>query len=164
MIATFVLLAQLVHAQPVQPVVPAGPAECDDANSMVSTFRLDEQREMTLTRNAAGAPIRAVVKRIDGRQMTCDPYLAWVSHDFHCGQAGACSNYYTANGVGGGTSRSAACLAAKADGCSQTACSPGTYGYCGTVEAVNGIFNGSEGGGCSYGGMQYCSIGGLCTF
>ena len=157
MIATFVLLAQLVHAQPAQPVLP--PAECD-ANSMVSTIRLDDQLEMTLTRDAAGAPVKAVVRRMDGRRMTCDAYFAWVSHDFHCGQG--CNNPYTANGHAGGTSRSNACANAKADGCSQTACSPGTYGFCGTIESVNGIFNGDEGGGCSYGGMQYCLVSGIC--
>ncbi len=156
MLLAFVVMAQLVVQPPSLPSLPEAPevaggeSFCED-QLVSTTVKLDDVLEMTMYRDPSGRPVRAIVRRQDRKQMTCDPYFAWVSHDFHCGQG--CGNPYTANGHAGGTSRSNACTNARQDGCAQTACSPGTYGYCGLIEKVSGVYY-DAGGTCGY---QYIS-------
>lgn len=151
MIYALVILAQLTLVPP--PAPPDG-AFCDES-LIETTVKLDDGRMLTISREPmTGRPIRAVVRRFDGKPMTCDPYFAWVSHKFRC-DAGDCNaGWYQANGVGGGTTRQNACINARDDGCAQTACSPGTYQYCEWVEGFSGIANGS----CVYQELHTCWV------
>ncbi|HYH07178.1 MAG TPA: hypothetical protein VEK11_08995 [Thermoanaerobaculia bacterium] len=107
-------------------------------------------------RNAMGQPVRAIVRRYDGKRMTCDPYFAWVTTDYHCGGSETCTNTaYTAYGHAGGTSRANACANAKADGCASTGCYPGGYQWCALQEAVSGVYY-DAGGGCGYDLLSNC--------
>jgi hypothetical protein len=149
------------------PSVPAPSVVVSPEEDLVTTtVTLDDSRELTVMRNATGQPVRAIVRRMDGKQMTCDPYFAWVTTTYHCGGGETCSNTaYTAYGHAGGTSRSDACANAKADGCASTGCYPGGYQWCSLVEAVSGVYY-DAGGGCGYnlisncGGVTYT---GACT-
>lgn len=156
MIHALVILAQLTV---VPPSLPVEGAFCDE-NVVTTTLKIGTDRLLTVQREPSGRPIRAILKRVDGKPMTCDAYFAWVSHDFACGQG--CSNPYTANGHAGGTSRSNACTNARNDGCSQTACSPGTYQYCGYIEAVSGVYY-NAGGTCGYQDLHDCLVNDNCS-
>lgn len=148
MIYALVILAQLTAAPP--PVLPDG-AFCDEG-LITTTLNLDEGRVLTTLREPTGRPVRALLRRLDGKPMTCDPFFAWVSHYFTCGASCEGGVPYQANGHMGGTTRANACLNARNDGCSQTACSPGTYRYCGFIEA----FSGAAYGNCVYGELRDC--------
>lgn len=156
MITAFVLLAQLVGNAP---LLPAEAPECDE--SMIqTTMKLNDDLQMTVIRDVTGRPNRAVVRRFDGKPMTCEPFFAWVSHDFSCGQG--CGNPYTANGHAGGSSRWNACTNARQDGCAQTACSPNTYEYCSTGEKWTGTLM-TGGGECTYYQVNPCIINDNCS-
>ncbi len=149
MIYALLILAQLTV---VSPSAPIDGAICDES-LITTTVNLDDGRELVISRDPTGRPVQAILRRLDGKPMTCDPYFAWVSHNFHCG--GNCDGgAYTANGHMGGTSRSNACVNARNDGCSQTACSPGTYQYCGLIEAFSGVANGN----CVYQSLHDCFV------
>lgn len=150
MIYALVILAQLTVVPP--PAPPDG-AFCDES-LITTTVNLDDGRVLTILREPTGRPVQAIVRRLDGKPMTCDPYFAWVSHLFTCGASCEGGAPYQANGTAGGTSRSNACLNARNDGCAQTACSPGTYTYCGFVEAFSGVANGN----CWYGSLHDCLV------
>jgi hypothetical protein len=156
MIAAFVLLAQLVGNQP---LLPAEAQECGET-AIQTTMKLNDDLQLTVSRDVTGRPLRAVVKRFDGKPMTCEPFFAWIAHDFSCGQG--CSNPYTANGHAGGSSRFNSCTNARQDGCAQTACAPSTYEYCATGEKFSGTLL-SGGGECTYYQLNNCVINDNCS-
>ncbi|HEX6096538.1 MAG TPA: hypothetical protein VF432_09460 [Thermoanaerobaculia bacterium] len=158
MIELFVLLAQIASTQP-PTVSPLNPGE----ELRTTVVKLDGGREMTVMRNALGRPVRAVVRNTDGTPMTCDPYFAWVTHEYECGQG--CDPYwvYTAYGHAGGTSRTNACVNARNDGCASVVCGSTDYGYCTFIEAVAGSYY-DDGGGCGYGQIHDCAAGNPACF
>jgi hypothetical protein len=152
MIYALLLLSRLLaQTTPAVPSVNVGP----DDQLVTTTMKLDDTKELTVTRNAAGQPVRAIVRRVDGKRMTCDPYFAWVETTYSCGGGQTCSSAYTAYGHAGGTSRSNACANAKADGCAATGCYPGSYQWCSLVEAVSGVYY-DAGGVCGYDLISNC--------
>lgn len=152
MIYVLMLLAPLL-ADPVS--APSVNIPSDEA-LVATTMKLDDSRELVVMKNALGQPVRAIVRRIDGKQMTCDPYFAWVTTEYHCGGGGeSCDFPYTAYGHSGGTSRSSACANAKADGCVSTGCYPGGYQWCSLIEAVSGVYYDASGG-CGYDLISNC--------
>src|SRR6202008_153854 len=157
------ILAMLLLALADDPSIPTPAVLGNSDEQLVQTvIKLDETREVLMMRDATGKPVRAIVRRIDGKpMMTCDPYWAWVSHDFHCGQG--CGNPYTANGSAGGASRANACLNARNDGCSQTACSPpSAYVYCGFIAAFAGQYYDANPG-CGYEFLHDCLVDDDCS-
>jgi hypothetical protein len=152
MLYVLLLLARLV---PPPAPAPSGNVTPEE-NLVATTMKLDESRELIVMRNAMGQPVRAIVRRYDGKRMTCDPYFAWVTTDYHCGGSETCTNTaYTAYGHAGGTSRANACANAKADGCASTGCYPGGYQWCALQEAVSGVYY-DAGGGCGYDLLSNC--------
>jgi hypothetical protein len=150
MLYAMLLLAQVVSAQPSLP--PEMPSEAALTETIVT---LDEEREAVLKRDADGKLVEAIVRRFDGRAMTCDPYFAWVSQEYTC--TGNCGNSYQANGHYGGTSRSNACANARADMCSQASCSGGTYSFCSLIEAESAQLYSSSPT-CAYATFRACLI------
>jgi len=145
MLHVLVLLAQMTVTSPA--------LSPQDEALIATTVPLGNNIEMTVMRNAQGEAVRAIVRRTDGKQMTCDPYFAWVTHDYACD--GCANGTYTVYGHAGGTSRSNACANAKADGCAYAVCNPGTYSYCQLIEAVSGVYY-DAGGTCGYQLLQNC--------
>jgi hypothetical protein len=151
MIYVLLLLARLTA----QPAPAPSPDLTPDEDLVATAMKLDDSRELIVMRNATGQPVRAIVRRFDGKQMTCDAYFAWVTTEYHCGGGQTCASAYTAYGHAGGTSRANACANAKADGCAATGCYPGGYQWCALVEAVSGVYY-NAGGGCGYNFISNC--------
>ncbi len=144
MIHLLVILAQL--ATPPQPLA-------------TETFPLDSEREAVITLGLDGKPVQAVVRRFDGKPMTCETYFAWHRQYYTC--TGNCGAVYSASGSeGSNSSRLEACEAAKATACSFATCQSGTYQHCSLQYSYSGWNGGS---GCSYGQIRDCPIPDDCT-
>ncbi len=145
MIYMFLLLAQLGTSPQQLPTV---------------TVALDAEREAIVTLRPDGSFVQAVVRRYDGKPMTCETYLAFFSQEYTCN--GSCASTIMVQGQGGSfVSRGAACAAAKADACANATCSPGTYGFC-SLNYSYSITNGG-GGGCTYNHERDCIMTDSCS-
>lgn len=124
-----------------------------------TTFSIDAEREAVITLGPDGEPVQAVVRRFDGKPMTCETYFAWHRQYYTCN--GSCSSVYTASGAeGSNSSRLQACEAAKAEACSFATCQSGTYTHCGIAYFYAGWNGGS---GCTYGEIHGCVVADDCT-
>ena len=144
MLHILVLLSQLTSA-------PQLPADLDEVGAIV---RLDAEREAVVTYGSDGKPVHALVRRIDGRPMTCDTFMAWFSQNYTCN--GSCSSTLPAHGWGmSNAGRYAACEAARADACAEATCSSGSYMFC----SLNYSYSGWNGGsGCNYYQFRDCAV------
>ncbi|HYC92112.1 MAG TPA: hypothetical protein VEO54_23060 [Thermoanaerobaculia bacterium] len=146
MIHLIVILAQLATAP--QQALPT------------ESFPLDSEREAVITLGLDGKPVQAVVRRFDGKPMTCETYFAWHRQYYTCtGNCGA--TYVTSGSEGSNSSRLAACEAAKATACSFATCQSGTYQYCSLQYSYSG-WNGGTGS-CTYGQIRDCPVADDCT-
>ena len=104
---------------------------------------------LELVREPGGKLSRLIVKRTDGRPMTCDPYMALMEQEFTC-YGGQCYTYnYLETGSGFGSTQEDACAAARSEMCASSAwCS--SYQFCTTLTDWSGVLAGEQGGGCLY--------------
>jgi hypothetical protein len=127
-----VILAQL--ATPPQPLA-------------TETFPLDSEREAVITLGLDGKPVQAVVRRFDGKPMTCDTYFAAFSQTYTCN--GNCGAPLTASATAASNySRAEACSEARAAACASATCSSGSYQFC-TLRWSYSLWNGNTGS-CTY--------------
>jgi hypothetical protein len=150
MLTALLLLAQLASTQPA--TLPF-----DDPDLIPTTVKLDEEREATILRAPDGRPIRAVVRRMDGQPMTCASYFAWFAQTYTC--TGSCSSSYPIYGGEGGSSRLAACEAARAEVCNYatSSCGGGSYGFCNLIESESGRWDPNLGN-CTYVEIRSCVV------
>jgi len=112
-----------------------------------------------LTRDVNGMPVRAVVRRTDGKPMThCDAYTATLEQTYGCHSGDCSSGWSVATGVGYGSSDTDACDAAKADMCQYATCYSGTYQYCATSISQTFSLVSESGGSCTYTGSGSCYV------
>lgn len=136
----FLLLAQLI-----------APANAPATTTML----LDAEREVVLTLGADGAPVAAVIRRFDGKPMTCDTYFAAFSQTYTCN--GNCATAMTASASRTSNfSRAEACEAARADACAAATCTSGTYQLC-TQNYRYSLWNGNTGS-CTYSVRLACEV------
>ena len=142
-----ILLAQLVAAHP-------------NAESTTVNMQIDHEREIVLTQDANGKPIRALLRRYDGKPMTCPTFFAWISSRYTCN--GNCASSFTATGDDGSdVNRYAACMAARTELCAEATCSSGSYQFCSLNYSYSG-WNGGTGS-CSYTELHDCPVPDDCT-
>jgi hypothetical protein len=144
MVAVVILLTQLSATLPPQ-IHP------DDLEATI--IRMDNEREVVVTHTADGTPVRAVVRRLDGKKMTCDRYLAWFANKYTCD--GNCGSYLTVSGsASSNINRNDACEKARADACSRAICTTGSYQFCDLIYQYSASLDtGSE---CSYSQYHNC--------
>ena len=120
---------------------------------------VDGEVSIEVTRDLTGNPVRAVVRRTDGKRMThCDPYMATLEQTYGC-QSGDCSSGWgVATGVGYGQSDTDACNAAKAEMCQYATCASGSYQYCATTMTEVYELVSDSGGNCTYSGAGACFV------
>lgn len=159
MLEAFVLLAQLVAANPA--VDPPGPPPLDPRGVYTThNLHVDDERELVLTKDATGRTVRALLRRYDGKPMTCPHFYAWISSNYSC--TNNCSATYTADGeAGSNVNRYAACSAAREELCAEATCSSGSYLFCSLNYSESGWNNYT--GSCSYWEIRPCVVADDCS-
>jgi hypothetical protein len=115
---------------------------------------------LELVREPGGKVSRLIVKRQDGRPMTCDAYMALMEQEYAC-YGGQCYTYnYLETGSGFGSTQEDACAAARSDMCASSAGCP-SYQFCYTLTDWSGVLAYEQGGGCVYYYAGTCG-GGAC--
>ena len=78
-------LVLMVLAQ-IQTVPPLDLSSCGNDSPVATRFKVDAEREITVVRDALGRPMRAVVRRVDGKPMTCEPITHGYPTSFPAGR------------------------------------------------------------------------------
>lgn len=119
------------------------------------TLPLDSEREAVITVGLDGKPTQAVIRRFDGKPMTCDTYFAAFSQTYTCN--GNCATPLTASATAtSNSSRAEACAEARAAACTAATCSSGSYQFC-DLQYAYSLWNGNTGS-CTYSIRLACEV------